>query len=262
MKKHILILIIGLTIFYSCGNKENQYFQNESEIVNEKILYNLSKIQEKYLLNPGMAKPYFEVASFLDTTFDTLLHFVDQGNLKAINDGLINLDESIKSISYFNSEYINEIIIPNQFKTFKSLDNKKITRLDLLNLENELVSYLFNRIEADYYKFNKLSVVVVDSSDNIKVGDIYQANIILAAEDTTIYPSIIVTDFSQPDSLLNAIRPDNKRTFYVDAIDGKGIYREKINKLGKHGFKGVVQIPNSNGELERFKFYKEFIVTK
>ena len=237
MKRQILILTIGLIIFYSCGNKENQYFQNEYKVVNEKTMYNLSKIQEKYLLNPGMAQPYFEIASFLQATFDSLQHFVDQGKIKAINDALINLNESLETISYFDSEYINEIIIPYRLNKLiekntdsNSIKNKEILGLDFLNLEHDLISYLFHKIENDYYKFNKLSVVVVESSDNLKVGDIYQANIILAAEDTTIYPSIIVADFSQPDSVLNSIRPDNERTFYVEVIDGKGVYKRKFIK--------------------------------
>ncbi|WP_423130514.1 hypothetical protein [Gaoshiqia sp. Z1-71] len=129
-------------------------------------------------------------------------------------------------------------------------------------LTNELTSYLYNSIEADYYKFNKLQAMVVDSSENVKVGETYHANIFLAAFDTTRYPAIMVTDYSQPDSILLLDRPDNKRIFYIDAIDGKGDYKMKVHKLGKHGFKGVIQFPNSKGEIEKFMFYKEFTVRK
>ncbi len=268
MKRHTFI-IIGLIFFYSCGRQENNYFLNESKVVNKKINYNLEKIQEKYMLNPGMVKPYFEIANYLKTNFDSILNFVDQGDKTKFQNRLDELYNTIKSAPYFDSQYIKEIVIPNRFKKWidkaeisNYFENKGILKLDLLNLENELTNHLYNSIQADYYKFNKLEAMVVDSSDNVKVGDIYKAYIILAAEDTTIYPSIIVADYLQPDSVLNPIRPDNKKTFYINVIDGKGIYQKKIHKLGKQGFKGVIQIPNSNGELERYIFHKEFTVTK
>jgi hypothetical protein len=268
MNRHTFILI-GIIFLYSCGKQKTDYYLNESKVVNEKIIYNLKKIQGNYMLNPGMAKPYFEIAYYLKTSFDSILYFVDQGNKIKVQNGLKELYNSIKSNAYFDSEYIKEVIIPNRFD--KSIDNieksnyfenKDMVKLDLLNIENELTNYLYNSIEADYYKFNKLSAIVVDSSANIKLGDTYHANIFLAAEDTTYYPSIMVADFSQPDSVLLLNKPDNKRIFYVDAINGKGNYKKKVDKLGKHGFKGVIQIRNSNGKLERFKFYKEFTVRK
>jgi hypothetical protein len=262
-------LFIGLIILYSCGEQKTDYFLNKSKIVNEKINYNLEKIQEKYLINPEMAKPYFEVALSLKTSFDSILYFVDQKDEIKIQNRLKELHNSIKFDSYFDSKYITDIIIPNRLKKWtnnkkkpKYLENTDIFKLELLNLENELTSYLYNSIESDYYKFNKLSAIVVDSSDNIKVGETYHASIFLAAFDTTRYPSIMVTDFSQPDSLLFSYKPDNKRLFYVDAIDGKGTYKKKALKPGKHGFKGVIKIINSNGTLVNFRFYKEFSVRK
>ncbi len=107
-----------------------------------------------------------------------------------------------------------------------------------------------------------LEATVVDSSDNIKVGEIYHASIFIAAFDTTLGNRIMVADNSQPDSILLLDKPDNRRLFNVDVIDGKGIYKRKINKAGKYGFKGVIHIPNSKGEIERFMFHKEFTVRK
>ena len=267
MKKYILILTTGLIILYSCGNKEKEYFLNESEIVNEQILHNLSKIEENYMLNPAMAKPYFIIADYLKFSFDSILYFVDQENFNEVHNRFINLYSDLKPNTYFDSKYIQELVITNHFnkwigseKKYDFSENKEILKLDLLNLEDELTSYLYNSIEADYYKFNRLQAMVMDSSDNIKVGETYHANIFLAAEDTTVYPSIMVTDLSQPDSILFLNKPDNKRLFLIDAIDGKGIYKMKVNKPGKHGFKGVILIRNSNREIERFMFSKEFMV--
>ena len=266
MSKYFLIAI-GLIVFSSCGKNKNDYFIQESKIVNEKVMYNLEMIEKNYMLNPGMAKPYFDRAEYLKTSFDSLLYFIDKENETKMENGIIDLYSFIKSDSYFKSKFIQEIIISNRFNKWIDIDknsifsdNEEILKLDLLNLENELTNYLYNRIEADYYKFNKLQAMVVDSCDNIKVGETYHANIFLAAEDTTFYPYIMVADYTQPDSILLLNKPDNERLFLLEAMDGKGIYKKKVSKPGKHGFKGVILIRNSSREIERFMFSKEFTV--
>ncbi|SFF90082.1 hypothetical protein [Sunxiuqinia elliptica] len=268
MNKFISILTIGLIILCSCESKESQYFHDESKVVNEKITYNLSKIQKKYAMNPQMAKPYFEFSSFLETKFDSILYFVDQENSKEVYNRFINLYSYIEPSSYFDSKYIQQIVIPNWFnkwigneKKYDFSDNKEILKLDVLNLENELLNYLYNSIEADYFKFNQIQAMIVDSSNNIKVGETYHANIFLAAFDTTKYPLIMVADSSQPDSVLLMGRPDNKRLFEIEVINGKGIYKKKVHKAGIHGFKGVYCYPAPNGDLLRLTFYQEFNVT-
>ncbi len=263
------ILIIGLIFLYSCGNNSHEYIQQETEIVNRKIDYNLFEIQEKMYLNPGMATPFYDISLYLKTNLDSLIQFVEEENTEKIETKLEELGSFINSSSYFDSQYIKAVLIPSRFSKLtdvllvsKENKNKQIQRLGVLNLECELLSYLYNSMEADYYKFNKLQAIVVDSSDNIKVGETYHANIFLAAFDTTRYPAIMVADFSQPDSILLLDKPDNKRIFYIGVTDGKGDYKMKVNKTGKHGFKGVIQFPNSDGEIEKFLFSKEFTVRK
>lgn len=269
MNKHTIISVLGLIILCSCGHKNDDYFTLESKIINEKINYNLRGIEKNYMLNPQMAAPFFEIASFLKISFDSILILAEQADLKGVNKGLTDLHSIVKSDSYFDSDFIQDIVIPNRFNHL--LDNNKksnlpakpeILRLDILNLEHELLNYIFNSIQDDYYKFNKLEAIVIDSSNNIKVGETYHANIFLAAYDTTVYPSIMVTDLSQPDNVLFLNKPDNERLFELEVIDGRGIYKEKVYTPGTHGFKGVVNIRNSNGEIEKFMFYNEFTVRK
>ncbi|WP_423130518.1 hypothetical protein [Gaoshiqia sp. Z1-71] len=143
MKRRIFILI-GLITLYSCDGEKTNYFQNETKVVNEKIVYNLQGIEEKYALNPVMATPYFIIADYLKSSFDSILTFVDQGNKAKFQSGMENLHNTIKFDSYFDTEYIKKIIIPNRFKKWVDnvdnssyWENKDILKLDLLNLENE-----------------------------------------------------------------------------------------------------------------------------
>ncbi len=265
MKKHILILTIGLIALYSCENKEKEYLKNEAKVVNEKIMYDLSKIEKKYMANPTLAQPYFEFASYLNTAFDSILICIDNRNFREVHNRYIDLYSKLGS--QIDMYYMEEIVNPCYFnkwigneKKYDFSDNKEILKLDVLNLENELINYLYNSIEADYFKFNRIQASVIDSSDNIKVGETYHANIFLAAFDTTQYPLIMVADISQPDSVLLMNQPDNRRRFEIDIIDGKGDYRRKVTRPGKHGYKGVIYYRAPNGKLISLPFQKEFQV--
>lgn len=267
MKKYILLLTVGLIVLYSCGNKEKEYFQNEAKVVNEKIMYNLSKIEKKFMLNPTLTQPYFEFASYLNAAFDTILLYIDNNNFNEVHNRYIDLYSNLGANSFFDVNYIEEIVNPCYFnkwlgneKKYDFADNKEILKLDVLNLENELINHLYNSIGADYFKFNRIRAMVVDSSNNIKVGETYHANIYLAAIDTTQYPLIMVADFSQPDSILLLNQPDNERLFEVDIINDKGVYKKKVTKPGKHGYKGVIRYRTPNGKSIRLMFYQEFEV--
>lgn len=265
MKKYILIFIVGLIFLYTCGNKEIEYFQNEAKVVNEKIMYNLSKIEKEFILNPTKAQSHFEFASYLKTSFDSILLCIDNRNFNEVHNRYIDLYSKLGS--QIDMYYMEEIVNPCYFnkwigneKKYDFSDNKEILKLDVLNLENELINYLYNSIEVGYFKFNKIGAMVVDSSDNIKVGETYHADIFLAAFDTTQYPLIMVSDFSQPDSILLRNQPDNEHLFEVDVINDKGVYRKKVTKPGTHGYKGVICYRAPNGKIIRLMFYKEFQV--
>lgn len=267
MNRFTSILIIGLIILCSCESKENQYFQEESKVVNAKIMQNLSMIYEKFLMNPEVATGHYEFASFLHTSFDSIHYFIDNENFEEVHNRFIDLYSHIKPSSYLDSEYIQDFVLPNHFnkwigneKKYDFSADKEILKFDMLNLENEFINYLYNSIEADYFKFNQIQAMVVDSSNNIKVGETYHANIFLAASDTTQYPLIMVADFSQPDSILLMNQPDNKRLFEIDVINGKGDYKIQVSRPGKHGYKGVICYPAANGKIIRLMFYNEFQV--
>jgi len=267
MKKYILI--IGFIVLYSCGSEIPEYFQKETEIVTRKIDYSMFEIQTKMDLNPGMATPFYDISVYLKSNLDSLIQFIEEEKTEKTQMKLAELSEVIDSYSYFDSNYIKGVLIPGRLKKLtddlsapNGQNDKQILKLDVLDLECELLSYLHNSMEADYYKFNKLQAVVLDSSDHIKVGETYHASIFLAAFDTTRCPAIMVADCSQPDSILQLDRPDNERIFYIGVIDGKGDYKVKVNKTGIHGFKGVIKFPNSDGEMEKFMFSKEFVVRK
>ncbi len=79
-------------------------------------------------------------------------------------------------------------------------------QIDVQNAESNILSYLYSQIDATSFKFNKLGARVIASSSYVLEGDVYKAEVFLAAEDTTQQPVILVNG-----------KP-------LKIIDGKGIY--------------------------------------
>lgn len=268
MKRYIYLLI-SIMILCSCQNRDTSTLSDETQFLIEKIDYNKTKIVDKMMLNPGSVSRYANVSNYLTNNFDSLLIYVEQCNYSNFKSGLHKLINLLDDNYYFDNEYIKKTILPyrfdrliNHIKENKFSKNQNLLKFELISLQNELMTFLLNSIESDYYRFNSLTPIVVDSSDNINIGDTYVSHIYVAAFDTTVCPSIMVADYSQPDNILQLDKADNKDLFNIEIINGHGVFKKKVYTSGKHGYKGVIQIRNGNGKIDKYMFEKEFNVKK
>ncbi|WP_163710515.1 type IX secretion system motor protein PorM/GldM [Mangrovibacterium lignilyticum] len=117
-------------------------------------------------------------------------------------------------------------------------------QIDVKNTEANLLNYLYSQIDASSFKFNKLSPVVIPKSSYVLEGDVYQAKVFLAAEDTTQQPEIIVNN--------NAL----------SIVDGKGVYEVPTTKAGTYTWKGVINFKNPDGGINTYNFEQEYQVGK
>ncbi|WP_372752330.1 gliding motility protein GldM [Labilibaculum sp.] len=117
---------------------------------------------------------------------------------------------------------------------------------DIRNTESDIVSYLFNQIEAESFKFNKLRAEVFSKSNYILKGDTYEAQVFLAAIDTTQNPKIVVD------------RTGPIKTFK----DGRGIYTAKTDKVGEVKWGGVITYTSPSGIEKPYEFESSYIVAE
>src|SRR5512133_3022948 len=61
-------------------------------------------------------------------------------------------------------------------------------QVDVRNAETEVLNYLYGQIDAASFKFNKLVPTVITNSNYIMQGNEYQAEVFIAATDTTRAP--------------------------------------------------------------------------
>ena len=150
-------------------------------------------------------------------------------------DSRFNLKEGNKTweIQYFESKPLASIL---------TLLSK--IQIDAKNSEANLLTYLYSKIDAASYKFNKLGAQVIANSSIILQGEEYNAEIFLAAIDTTVDPEIIV----------------NGRVLPI--VEGKAVYNLRASEPGTFKWSGVLKYKTPEGLIRSYPFEKEYQVTR
>ena len=117
-------------------------------------------------------------------------------------------------------------------------------QIDAKNSEANVLNYLYSKIDAASYKFNKLDAQVIANSSIILQGEEYKAEIFLAAIDTTVDPEIIV----------------NGRVLPI--VDGKAVYNLRPTEPGTFKWSGVLKYKTPEGLVRSYPFEKEYQVTR
>ncbi len=115
-------------------------------------------------------------------------------------------------------------------------------QIDIQNAETNIISTLFSQIDAASFKFNKLGARILPKSTYIFEGDQFEAEIFLAAEDTTQEPEIYV---------------GNTR---LTLRDGKGTYRVPAKEVGTFKWGGLIKYKTPEGSINSYPFQGEYQV--
>lgn len=129
---------------------------------------------------------------------------------------------------------------------------------DVRNTQADVVNYLYSQIDASSFKFNKLSGTIIPNSNYIFKGANYEAQVFLAAFDTTRKPVIMVGDY------------DSTKTGYkmlgdydtIPIVNGMGVYNVKTQKEGYQKWGGLIQYSVPGGGIQNYPFKGEYRVAK
>ncbi len=117
-------------------------------------------------------------------------------------------------------------------------------QIDVKNSEANVINYLYSQIDAGSFKFNKLGARVIANSNIVFQGEPYEAEVFLAAEDTTQQPEIFING--------NA----------AEVIEGKAVYKVGTNESGVFKWSGLIKYKTPDGIFKDYKFEQEYQVTK
>ncbi|MDY0253497.1 MAG: gliding motility protein GldM [Tenuifilaceae bacterium] len=136
-------------------------------------------------------------------------------------------------------------------------------QLDILNVEAEVVGYLLQQVDAGDFKVNKLDAVVIPKSSYIFQGNEFQAEIFLAASDTTQVPRIFIGNY---ESYVNEQGVEEYRMVgsyeEIPIVGGRGIYTQRSNRIGINRWSGLLEVTAPDGSKLRRPFNHEFEVAQ
>ncbi|MFN2396798.1 MAG: GldM family protein, partial [Bacteroidales bacterium] len=117
-------------------------------------------------------------------------------------------------------------------------------QIDVKNSEANVLNYLFSQIDAGSFKFNKLGARVIANSNVVFQGEPYEAEVFLAAEDTTQQPEIFING-----------RP-------AEVLDGKAVYKASTSEAGVFKWSGLIKYKTPDGIFKDYPFEQTYQVTK
>ncbi|NHB69035.1 type IX secretion system motor protein PorM/GldM [Perlabentimonas gracilis] len=136
-------------------------------------------------------------------------------------------------------------------------------QLDILNVEAEVVGYLLQQVDAGDFKVNKLDAVVIPKSSYIFQGNEFQAEIFLAASDTTQVPRIFIGNY---ESYTNEQGVEEYRMVgsyeEIPIVGGRGIFNQRSNRIGINRWSGLLEVTAPDGSKLRRPFNHEFEVAQ
>jgi gliding motility-associated protein GldM len=145
-------------------------------------------------------------------------------------------------------------------------------QVNIRNAESEVINYLYSQISAGEVKFNELQAVVIPNSNYIIKGNEYQADIYLAARDTTQDPIIWIAEGVKEPWVE---KTDENGAKYIDkkegvtytqlAIEhgqGKGVFKRSGGTIGTKQWGGIIEITGPSGQAIRRPFSSQYQVAE
>jgi gliding motility-associated protein GldM len=136
---------------------------------------------------------------------------------------------------------------------------------DVRNAESEIIRYLYNQIEAGSFKFNKLEGTVIANSNYIIKGNTYQADVFIAAFDTTQKPVFYLgnwEEYKTPEGNIDyrMVGSYDSTVIQVDPKTGKGVFKQGTAAVGPRKWGGLIKMIASDGTTIRRPFRAEYQV--
>ena len=110
---------------------------------------------------------------------------------------------------------------------------------DVRYAEGEVLHTLVSNIDVKDIRVNKLDAFVIPEKTTLYPGEVFNANIVMAAVDTTMQPEIYVNGTK---------------------INSKGKYSFTAGSVGEHSFSGYLMTRNAAGETMRRDFMQKYSV--
>ncbi|MBN2639632.1 MAG: gliding motility protein GldM [Bacteroidales bacterium] len=190
----------------------------------------------------------------IDEFREKILGLVDKNQFKDIQTNLatsgpyFNADgqkQNWQNHFFYNTILAADLAILNKFKA------------DVYNAEYEVVNHLYKSIGKGNFKFDKIEAKVLPKSNFVFWGGRYQAEVVVAAYDTTQNPTVFYK------TGINYLPNDQSEgASVVSGKPGKIMIDLPATQEGINEFAGLVKQTNAEGKTNYYHFSSQFIVSQ
>jgi gliding motility-associated protein GldM len=133
---------------------------------------------------------------------------------------------------------------------------------DVRNAETEILEYLYTQIDAGSFKFNLIEPVVIAQSNHVVRGGAYEADVFMAAFDTTQEPIVYIGKYDSTISddgtvEYNMVGELGRDYDTIPVKGGKGMYKVATSSGSPTGWKdwgGIISLKRMDGSYTNKPF--------
>lgn len=131
--------------------------------------------------------------------------------------------------------------------------NKFIT--EVINAELEVIDELLYEISADDFRYDQVAARVLPRTNYLFTGEMYEAEVVVAAFDTTRSPSVYIMQG------VDSLPVDMKdQATMITGTNGQIRFNFPANRIGAERYAGFVSIHNNSGSENTYHFNSEYFV--
>lgn len=184
------------------------------------------------------------INAYDSTLIDIIIRNAPKGDTSRYSSLIKGIKNTLKTDSIRGTERM----VPWEAGSFEHLPLAAVltmlskTQTDVRNAEADILNFLYGQIDAGSWKFNKLEAIVNAKSNYVLVGSKYEAEVFIAASDSTTEPEIVLNGGTK-----------------LAIKEGKGQYSQTPSSAGFTKWGGVIKMESPvSGEILQFPFNAEF----
>jgi len=257
MKRFYPFILLLIILGCARSEKESDYAYSQLQRIDHLLNLRIEKLTDDFLrafaTNRDLTRIQFKESEYLRGLINETISIISNDSIliknkipinefiETFESALDNIKIEGEVIDTLKKRYIN-YWSDQDLSSPLSREQSASIIIDIKTFQYELLNYLFHQITSNDFNFNVLKPIIIESSNIIKSGEIYEAKICFTAFDTTRYPDILIGDSHLP------------------IENGYGIYRYQSHNPGKKTITGKMIFQRNNYELFTIPFEHSFYI--
>jgi gliding motility-associated protein GldM len=135
-------------------------------------------------------------------------------------------------------------------------------QVDVRNAETDVLTFLYDQIDARSFKFTNIEATVLTNSTYIMQGQDYEASVFITASDTLQAPVIALGNYKSTPNADGTVDYEMVGDYTTLPIDetGKGIYKVRATSVGQKSWGGLITMNAPDGTSKSYPFKSSYSV--